>query len=261
MNPTGRFSSRVGNYARYRPDYPPEVVAWLVERCALGQESVIADVGSGTGIFTRMLLCVGCAVYGVEPNAEMRGEAERSLAGFPNFHSVAATAEATGLAERSVDLVTAAQAAHWFDVARMKQELGRILKPGGRVALIWNVRRTGSTPFLREYEELLKRRGVDYAQVNAHQGDETRIRELFGARGYEQLRLDHAQHFDAEGLLGRALSSSYTPEPGHTGYEPMLAELRELFERHQTGGRVTFEYDTRVYLSAQRRPEAGPRTP
>jgi len=248
MDPTKRFSSRVNNYARFRPDYPKEVLTWLARRCSLTIGSVVADVGSGTGIFSRLLLRDGYTVYGIEPNDAMRAEGERALARVSNFRSCAGTAEATGLASSSVDLVVAAQAAHWFDIPKAKVEFRRILKTDGFAALLWNVRRTESTPFLRDYEALLTRRGVDYQEVNARQGDEAWMREFFAPGGYEPLRLDHSQTFDEQGFIGRALSSSYTPEPGQPGYELLIRELRELFERHQRGELVTFEYDTCVYL-------------
>src|SRR6202790_1963979 len=130
-NATSRFSDRVENYVRYRPGYPPEVVRALRAECGLAPSHMVADIASGTGIWTRMLLENGNPVFGVEPNVEMREAGERLLAGFLNFASVAGTAEATRLADRSVDLVTAAQAAHWFDRQRATREFVRILKPGG----------------------------------------------------------------------------------------------------------------------------------
>jgi ubiquinone/menaquinone biosynthesis C-methylase UbiE len=149
-NPTSRFSGRVENYIRYRPGYPPEVLNALKTECGLKSRHVIADIASGTGIWTRRLLENGNPVFGVEPNAEMREAGERLLAEFPKFTSIAGPAEATTLADQSVDFVTAAQAAHWFDRARSRQEFARILKPGGWLVLLWNERLTDSTPFLRD---------------------------------------------------------------------------------------------------------------
>jgi len=248
LDPTNRFSSRVDDYVRFRPGYPPELLALLRDRCGLARNSVVADAGSGTGIFTRLLLENGYQVYAVEPNAAMRKAAEAALAGFPGFRSVAATAEDTGLPGNSVDLITAAQAAHWFDIPRVKIEFRRILKPGGWLALTWNIRRTDSTAFLREYEALLQRRGTDYGVVNARQGSDERVREIFAPAAFEQHTLASEQQFDCEGFIGRALSSSYTPQPGHPDYGPLTRELRDLFERRQQDGLVTFEYDTRLFL-------------
>ncbi len=248
FDPTGRFSSRVTDYARWRPGYPREVLDLLRESCSLDSGSIVADLGSGTGIFTRLLLETGCVVHAVEPNAQMRREAEAALAQFPNFRSVAAPAEATGLPGSSVDLITAAQAAHWFDVPRARAEFRRIARPGGWLALIWNSRRTESTAFLRDYEALLFRRGTDYARIGPDQDSRERVSALFALSAFDCHTFENAQQFDFEGLAGRVRSSSYIPQPGHPGYEPLIAELRELFDRHQCAGQVTFEYDTRVYL-------------
>ena len=150
---THRFSSRVGNYVRYRPAYPSAVLDLLTSDCGLTAASVIADIASGTGIFTRMLLENGNRVFGVEPNAAMRNAGEEFLRAYSHFTSVAGTAEATRLADHSVDFVTAAQAAHWFDREKARRELIRICRRGGWTVLLWNERRTGSTPFLRAYEQ------------------------------------------------------------------------------------------------------------
>ncbi|MGB6676929.1 MAG: class I SAM-dependent methyltransferase, partial [Terriglobales bacterium] len=162
QNATQRFSSRVDNYVRYRPGYPCEVLNLLKKDCDLATESVIADIASGTGIFTQMLLDNGNRAFGVEPNAEMRRAGEAFLQSYPRFTSIAGTAEATTLPERSVEIVTAAQAAHWFDREKAQREFIRILKPGGWCVLLWNERRTDSTHFLREYEQLLLTYGTDY---------------------------------------------------------------------------------------------------
>src|ERR1700722_13943261 len=130
-NATSRFSKRVENYVRYRPGYPAEVLKVLKKECRLLPSHALADIASGTGIWTRLLLENRNSVFGVEPNAEMRHAGERLLEAFAGFTSVAGTAEATTLADQSVDFVTAAQAAHWFDRGRARREFGRILKPGG----------------------------------------------------------------------------------------------------------------------------------
>ena len=165
-DPTRRFSGPVENYARYRPGYPGEVLGLLRQRCRLTENSEIADVGSGTGALARLFLESGNRVFGVEPNAGMRGAGERLLRWYGRFTSVAARAEETTLPESSVDLVTAAgQAFHWFDPGPTRREFARILKPGGSVALIWNTRRKEGEPFLAGYEELLQNHGTDHWEV------------------------------------------------------------------------------------------------
>jgi len=243
---TERFSSRVDNYVRYRPGYPAEVVQFMHASCGLTRDSIVADVASGTGIFTRMLLEYGCSVFGVEPNAEMRHAGEVFLAGYPRFTSVSGTAEATTLPGHSVNIVTAAQAAHWFDRPKARREFARILKPGGWAALLWNERKTDGTPFLRDYEKLLMKHGTDYQEVR-HERTTAEIADFFTPSQYQLRTFPSNQEFDYPALEGRLLSSSYTPPPGHPQHQPMLEELRRIFDAHQQSGRVAFAYDTRVF--------------
>jgi SAM-dependent methyltransferase len=245
-NSTQRFSSRVGDYVRYRPAYPPAVLDLLKSDCGLTTTSVIADVASGTGIFTRIVLENGNRVFGVEPNAEMRKAGEEFLRSYPHFTSVAGTAEATTLAGHSVDFVTAAQAAHWFDREKARVEFIRICKPGGWTVLLWSERRTGSTPFLVAFENLLVEYGTDYQDVRSERTTE-QIETFFAPARFQVKTFDYQQEFDYAALEGRLLSSSYTPQAGHDRHLPMLRELRRIFDAHQVDGRVAFEYDTRVY--------------
>jgi ubiquinone/menaquinone biosynthesis C-methylase UbiE len=246
-DPTQRFSSRVDNYVRYRPGYPPGVVDLLKEECGVTASAVIADVASGTGIFTRMLLENGNRVFGVEPNADMRKAGEEFLAAYPHFTSVEGTAEATTLADHSVDLVTAAQAAHWFDRPKARHEFIRILKPAGWTVLLWNERRVDSTPFLREFEELLIRYGTDYQSVR-HERTTQEIETFFAPSPCHSCSFEYLQQFDYPALEGRLLSSSYTPQSDDVAYRPMLQELRRIFDLYQRSGRVAFEYNTLVYF-------------
>lgn len=247
MDPTDRFSDRVALYVRYRPGYPEALLRTLVEQAGLGPGSVVADLGSGTGVSVAMLLRSGCEVYGVEPNCPMRRAAEEALGDNPLFHSVDGRAEATGLPDRSVDLVTAGQAFHWFGQEATRAEVARLLRPGGRVAVFWNARRTDSSPFLRAYEALLHRFGTDYAEVDHTRIDEAAMAPFFGGE-FETTVFPNAQEVDFDGLRGRLLSSSYVPGPGQEGHEPMLKELRRIFDELQEGERVRFEYDTRLHL-------------
>lgn len=246
-NPINRFSNRVDDYVRYRPGYPPGVVDLLVSECGLTSDSVVADVGSGTGILSELFLKNGNRVFGVEPNLPMREAGEALLASYPKFVSVDGSAENTTLSDKSVDLVTAAQAFHWFDQKRARAEFARILKPNGPVALLWNERRTDSTPFLRDYETLLLKYGTDYKDVR-HENVYDVIAALFAPAEFSLKSFANQQVFDFAGARGRTLSSSYLPAPIDEGFVPMLEELRAIFDRHQNGGQVVFEYDTRVYF-------------
>ena len=244
---TQRFSSRVENYIKYRPGYPNEVVETLRNECGLTSDSIVADVGSGTGILTEMFLRNGNAVYGIEPNREMREAAERLLKDYPRFRSVAARAEETTLDDAGVDFVTAGQAFHWFDREKTRREFARILKSQGWIALIWNERVTITTPFLVAYEQLLKDYSIDYEQVDHRRIDDDVIRDFFGSGQFRLKQFKNVQVFDYEGVKGRLLSSSYAPENGHPNYEPMLAELEKIFQAYQDEGRVVFEYITQMY--------------
>ncbi|MGH9945345.1 MAG: class I SAM-dependent methyltransferase [Pyrinomonadaceae bacterium] len=242
-----RFNSRVADYAAHRPSYPPALVEFVRDELKLTPASVVADVGSGTGLLSELFLRNGNRVFGVEPNAEMRVAAEALLQHYSNFQSVGGTAEQTTLADHSVDFVTAGQAFHWFDAEKAHAEFARILKPEGRVVIVWNLRRRDSTPFLRDYEDLLRRYGTDYQQVVAGYAKEDDLRRLFTA-GYGTKRFDNYQDFDLAGLRGRSLSASYVPLAGQPGHEEFLAGLAVLFARHRQGGAIRFEYDTEVYF-------------
>jgi ubiquinone/menaquinone biosynthesis C-methylase UbiE len=242
---TQRFSSRVDNYVRYRPGYPSEVLDLLKKECSLTSASLIADIAFGTGIFTRMLVENGNCVFGVEPNAEMRRAGEQFLVDYSRFTSVAGTAESTTLPDHSMDIVTAAQAAHWFDREKTRREFVRILKSGGWLVLIWNDRRMDSTEFQRQYEQLLRTYGTDYEDVR--QRGMTLALEGFFTQGFQMREFEYRQAFDYAGIEGRLQSSSYIPQKDHPRYDPMMRELRRIFDDHQVDGRVSFDYDTRVY--------------
>jgi SAM-dependent methyltransferase len=245
-NVTQRFSSRVEDYVRYRPGYPGEVVDVLKAECGLTPDCVVADIASGTGLFARLLLENGNRVYGIEPNKAMREAGEQFLAQYPKFVSVSGTAEATTVPDQSIDLITAAQAAHWFDRAKARREFVRILKDGGWTALIWNERKTDDSEFLRDYEQLLLEYGTDYSEVR-HERTTAEIADFFAPSRFNSKTFEMRQRLDYAGLQGRLLSSSYTPPPGHPSHAPMLARLREIFDHHQQDGHVSIPYDTRVF--------------
>jgi SAM-dependent methyltransferase len=247
-DPKSRFSNRVEDYIRYRPGYPPDVLDALREECGLAPESIVADIGSGTGLLAQLFLENGNPVYGVEPNAEMREAGERLLKEYPRFRSVAGSAEATALADASVDFVAAGQAFHWFEPKAARAEFRRVLGPGGWAVVIWNERKKDGNAFRREYEALLSEFGTDYREVAATYPTDDRVENFFRPRAYRKRMLPNEQLFDFDGLRGRLLSSSYAPPKGHPKHEPMLAELRRIFDTHAKGGRVQVDYNTRVYF-------------
>ncbi len=247
MDPTQRFSSRVDNYVKYRPSYPAAILDLLAAECGLTAESIIGDIGSGTGLLAELFLKNGNRVFGIEPNKEMREAGEQLLKGYARFTSIAATAEATTLPDHSLDFITAGQAFHWFDRDRVKVEFPRILKPRGSIVLVWNDRRVDSTPFLRAYEELLRKYSPEYPRVDHRNVDDHVIDATFPSFRFHLKSFENRQVFDFDGVQGRLLSSSYAPEAGHPNHAPMLDALAAIFDQYQLDGRVSFDYETKVY--------------
>jgi SAM-dependent methyltransferase len=246
LDPTKRFENRVENYLKYRPRYPAQIIPLLKQECGLTRDSVIADIGSGTGFLTELFLQNGNSVVGVEPNAQMRAAGDQVLAQYPNFISIAATAEHTTLADDSLDFVTAGQAFHWFDREKTRLEFARILKPDGWAVFVWNGYNPERTRLLKGYHEVLLRYGADYRDVHREIQD-MQVDSFFAPGGYRIAHFEFQQVFDFEGFKGRTLSASYAPQPGEPHYEPMLEELREVFEANQIEGKAAFDYDTEVY--------------
>ena len=246
LNPTGRFSSRVADYIRYRPSYPEEVAALLERECGLRAGSQVADIGSGTGLLAKLWLGRGCEVVGVEPNAEMRAAGDRLLAYEPRFRSVEGTAEATGLPDASVDFVTAGQAFHWFDVPAARMEFQRILRPAGWVVLVWNERLVAGR-FLEGYEALLEKYAPEYSQVDHRRMNAKVMDAFYGSGQWLAASFTNVQLFDLEGVMGRNDSSSYAPARGSDGHRRMAKELERLFAECQVDGTVAFHYETKVY--------------
>lgn len=243
-----RFSDRVENYVKYRPGYPREVVTFLVDNCGLTKDSIIADVGCGTGISSRIFLENGNRVIGVEPNAAMREAAVKYLAEFPWFQPVDGTSDKTTLPDASVDFVVAAQAFHWFDPETTQSEFQRILKSKGHIVLIWNERQLDTTPFLIEYEAFLVKYAYDYGTVR-HENIAAKELSEFFQKEYGSTTVSNIQIFDFEGLKGRMLSASYMPNETDAIFDEMIDELRTVFAKHTENGRIKVFYDTNVYFS------------
>jgi SAM-dependent methyltransferase len=241
-----RFSSRVENYIKYRPGYPAEIIDLLKTECGLTPASVVADIGSGTGKLTELFLANGNVVFAVEPNVTMRAAAEEVFKDDPGFRSIDGHAESTTLPSSTIDLITAGQAFHWFDLTKTRIEWTRILKRGGWAVIVWNERKLQATPFLRHYEELLVKFGTDYQEIR-HDHKHGTVGQFFAPDPFVSRTFPNAQLFDFDGLRGRVLSSSYTPEPDHPHFEPMLRQLKAIFDKHQDNGYVHFEYDTKVF--------------
>lgn len=249
---TNRFSDRVDNYVKYRPHYPAEVVDFLKAEKVLSENSVIADIGSGTGISAELFLKNNYKVFGVEPNEPMREAAERILQKYSDknlFVSAKGKAESTTLENNSVDVIVCAQAFHWFNNEAFKIECKRILKPFGQVVLMWNDRRTDSTDFLKVYEDFLQMFGTDYKEINHKNTQETsQFDNFFGKQKYKEQSFYNYQDVDFAGLKGRVLSSSYMPNEEHKDFEFMIYCLKKIFTRYQENGIVRLDYDTKIYF-------------
>ena len=243
-----RFSNRAADYVRYRPGYTAALLDLLRAECGLSSQHVVADVGSGTGLLTKLFLENGNRVYGVEPNQEMRLAGEEFLRAFPEFISVTGSAEATTLGDASVDFIAAGQAFHWFDPQAARREFLRILKPGGWAVIAWHDRRMEEAPLTREYEGLLERFGIDYKRVKDAYPESKDIRGFFATGEFSARDLPNQQVLDWEGFRGRLRSSSFAPTEGHPNYAPMLAELESIYRGHEHNGSVCMEYFTRVYF-------------
>ena len=246
LHPTTRFSDRVENYVKYRPSYPKEIIPFLEKYYGLKRDSRIADIGSGTGIFSELFLRSGFPVIGIEPNENMRKAAEIKLAGFSGFTSRNHKAEQTGLKTHSLDLITVAQAFHWMEPAQTKKEFFRILKPEGHIVLAWNVR-LGHSNFLQAYLAFRKKFAIDYRESKMI--DEEAIDLFFHPMKVKYHCFQNIQQLDFEALKGQLLSASYIPLPGHPLYNDMINELIVLFIEHNHNGLVKMEFETRLYIN------------
>ncbi len=249
-DPRSRFSDRVPFYVRSRPKYPPALLQFCRSKLGLSPEHRLADIGSGTGFLSELFVRSGYVVTAVEPNAAMRAAAEAALGDAPQFHSSNATAEATGLETAGVDFVLAGQAFHWFDRVRCREEFKRILRPGGWVVLVWNERRVGENGFAHRYEEIVREFGTDLHHV-AHQSitatGSDAMTQFFQPAGYAVETFDNPQLLDLDGVIARAMSSSYLPLPGQPRCAEMIARLREAFSTDAVGGKVRQDYDTKAF--------------
>lgn len=233
------FAGKAEDYASFRPDYSSAAIETLLARVRLGADDDVADLGSGTGLLTRHLLTRARRVYGIEPAEDMRRVAEARFG--ESFTSVAAVAERTTLPDNSIDVVTSGNAFHYFDPLATRAEVTRILRPGGRVAVLFHDRSADPGPFMKEYFALLESLTPPQLRaVHATHDHEKRLETFFGASAIR----DEGEQRDAinwEQLLGRFASSSIAPGAGTSEYEVAVEILRDVFERHQRSGSVDYE--------------------
>lgn len=242
---TKRFSDRVTDYVKYRPNYPDEIVDILERVTKINKTKTIADIGSGTGISSIPFLKRNYTVIGVEPNKEMRTAAEQILSDFKNFKSVEGTAENTNLSDKSVDLIFSGQAFHWFDKEKSKIEFDRILKCNGSLVLVWNSRCTKSS-FQKEYEKTLLDNIEEYKFVNHRNISESEISNFFFPKTMNRICVGNKQVLDMQGLKGRLLSSSYCPKFGDK-HNKLMKKIDQVFEKYKVNNEIEFEYETQIY--------------
>jgi SAM-dependent methyltransferase len=246
-----RFSATAGLYARWRPTYPLALGDFLLAlipptpASGAARLPVIADLGCGTGISTRLLAAPGRRVIGIDPNADMLAEARRTTPPDAAIEYRRREAAATGLPAAGIDLVIAGQAFHWFDLGAAFAEIRRILIPGGFSAAFWNVRDEKHSPLLAEYRVLLERSSIEYDEVAKAEPTIARILAAAAIDDLLRAEFEHAQELDREGFSGRVYSSSYVMHGVPPAARPAFdAELDRLFTRHARDGRVTLRYRT-----------------
>ena len=232
-----KFSGMGNIYAQYRPAYPQEFINYIFSAVGMAKSSSIADIGSGTGILTKQLLERGCSVFAVEPNADMRATAEAALSHYGSFISVDGSAEHTTLENNSVDFITVAQAFHWFDKRRFKEECKRIVRPNGKTVLVWNDRDT-SSDLVRENETIIRKycpefKGYSGGMDFSGGGDD--FHDFFDG-DYESMVFRNDLDFDEQGFIGRNLSGSYAPKEGDDQYDAYVDALRALFIKYSING-------------------------
>jgi ubiquinone/menaquinone biosynthesis C-methylase UbiE len=236
----------VESYRQYRPGYPEAVADLLLSDCGLNESSRIADIAAGTGLLTELFLARGCNVVAVEPNDEMRAACEMLTRQFPKLRCIKGKAEATGLPSHSIDLITVAQAMHWFDLERTRAEFVRVLRPGGWCAVIYNNRRMSGDAFHDGYEQLLREYGIDYMKVQRQHLTPEKIAAFFAPSVMKSAVFPNAQSLTLEALAGRIFSSSYMPKTDHPLFAATRAAIAELFRKCERDGFVRLEYECEV---------------
>ncbi len=222
------FTNKAADYAAGRPGYAPEAIGHILTNMIQNMETV-ADVGSGTGIFAKEFFLRGVHTYCVEPNTDMRTEAEKMYGTNPYFHSIAASAENTGLAENSIKLITAASAFHWFDPLAFRKECIRILQPDGIVCILGNARVYDD--FTKRQREICRRYCPAFTSFT-HGMDKTLERaERFFNGNYHIEHFAFPLSYTKEKFIRRSMSSSYAPICGTAEYDAYIKDLQELLDR------------------------------
>jgi SAM-dependent methyltransferase len=248
MDSKDKFTNKVGEYLKYRPSYPQEFIDYLTQAVGITKDSIVADIGAGTGILTKQLGDEVKTIFAVEPNLNMRTAGQEYCCGLKNLFFIDGTAEDTGLAADSVDFITVAQAFHWFDRAKSKRECKRILKRKGRVILVWN-RREAESELIKENDALCRRICPEYKGFSGGHGTSPDIYRDFFKNGYCDYKVfANDRLLTLESFIGGNLSASYAPSKGDTNYRPLVEALTELFHKYSNHGKLLLPNKTHSYV-------------
>lgn len=247
MDNTKLFNGKAEDYSRARPGYANEFIEYLYNKIGFNKKSIIADIGSGTGKFSRYLLNMGSRVFCIEPNEDMRRISERELSSYSNFFSVIGEADNTTLKDNSVDFITVAQAFHWFDIEKFRLECRRILKPGGKVILVWNSRdinhmvNTASNEINKKYCPKFK--GFSGGIVK----DDERINDYFHGE-YKRIEFSNNLYYNKDNFIRRSLSSSYSLNPDDENYNEYIKKMEYIFDQYSCDGIIEIGNNTVGYI-------------
>jgi SAM-dependent methyltransferase len=237
------FATGAAAYARARPSYPPDAVAWLVEHCEIHPGARVCDLAAGTGILTRLLTPTGAAVIAVEPVDEMRTVLEAAL---PDIPALAAAAEALPFADGSLDAVTVAQAFHWFDSVHAFDELRRVLRSGGRLALVWNAR-DRSVDWVDQLWSIMDRVEKRAPWRDDERGSDSALGERRGFGPLHEATFHHSQVLSPDAVVARFASVSHVAVLPEIERAAVFDEIRCLLAVNpQTAGRAELAIPYRV---------------
>lgn len=248
MDNTTKFTGRASAYAQARPSYATEFFEYLTNTMGISKDSVFADIGSGTGKFSKQILEIGCKVFCVEPNADMRKEAEHQLSGYKGFISVNGTDEGTTINAETIDYITVAQAFHWFNPIAFRQECLRILKKVGKVILIWNTKR--KSEMVIEHDKLCSRFCPEFKGFSGGLDSMNDTINTFFNHKYELIRFNNDIYYNKEKFIQRALSASYALQQTDNNYVEFISSLESLFDKYSFNGTLVEPNDTVAYIGS-----------
>lgn len=250
MNTNDRFNGKGNNYSKYRPSYPKEYIHYLIKESNLNKDSLVFDVGAGTGILTEILAKRGLRVMAVEPNLDMAIFIKDLTKKYSNLKFINSIAEDINYNKKDVDLITVAQAFHWFDVTKFKKQCKKILKDSGKVALLWNIR-DENHEIIKESFDICKRLCKNFQGFSGGIGDNIdNIKSFFKDEKYSYAEFENNLEYSLEMFIGRNISASYAPNEGDENYEIFIRELTNLFNKYKKGEKVIIKNKVKSYIGS-----------